>query len=529
MRTIGKLAILSLLSLFLTASALLAADGGNAVGAAAGGGLFRAAAPESAVQDRYVVVLREHAAKLSLGREQAELPRVAAVAERLSRRYRFSVVKVWDRALRGFLIEAPEEAAQRLAMNPLVASVEQDASWRSGIDTSAPVGNCYRLDSYPYGSIYSRTPPAASPQAIACSESNPLLDSGGSGQTPLCRDNWGLDRIDQRASQRDGLYAFDRTGSTPGQVNVRIFLLDSGLNVSHREFLNAAGTASRATALNFTDYGPADGCSPPTEDPKGHGTHTAAIAAGRIFGVAKDATVVMLDVESNCVLPGGLVANSSPRSWVINALNQVAGQRPSVLSWSGGNDQEHTLQFSDVRAAVQGVVSSGVLVVQSAGNQSSPYPTPGIPTYPTSVENACSWSFGSLAGVLVVGGIDQSNNRWTRHWSGDVPEAHCNSTERDCGSNVGSCIDVWAPAANILSASGFDPYGYCRLSGTSMAAPHAAGVAALYLQAHPLASPAEVEAAIIASATTGLLNTNTSTPNHIGTGSPNRILYSRVP
>jgi subtilisin family serine protease len=177
------------------------------------------------------------------------------------------------------------------------------------------------------------------------------------------------------------------------------------------------------------------------------------------------------------------------------------------------------------------------MVVQSAGNQSSPYPQTGYSpaSYPTGVYDACEWSYGYLPGVLTVGGADQNNNRWTSYWSGDspvgctLPPGFDGLDKVSCGSNVGYCIDVWAPAANILSASRFDAYGYCRLSGTSMAAPHAAGVAALYLEAHPLALPAEVEAAIVAGATTGLLNTNPTTPNHIGSGSPNRLLYSFVP
>ncbi|MEA2693624.1 MAG: hypothetical protein QOJ16_3011 [Acidobacteriota bacterium] len=496
-------------------------------------GTFKAAAAKSAVTGRYVVVLRDHAAKLSLDEGRADLPNVSAVAESLSRRYGFTVVKVWDRALRGFILDGTEEVAQALARNRQVESVEQDALGASK-QQSAPVGNCYGYDSYPYGSLFYRTPPAASPQTISCPESNPALDLGGAGQPPVCTDNWGLDRIDQHAAQLDGLYTFDRTGSVPGQVNVRIFFLDTGINAAHREFLNQAGTASRASAILFSaDLSINTAChnpDPPTHDPYGHGTHTASIAAGRTFGVAKDASVVMLGVETRC--DNGLILD--PYSSVVDALNYVAGQRPGVLNWSGGNDQQ-ILASSAIRSALQGVANSGVLVIQAAGNQSSPYPQPGYSpaTYPSGVYNACDWTFSGISGLMVVGGVDQHNNRWTRTWSGDVPSAHCvsnpNGAPPDCGSNIGACISLWAPAADILGASRYDTYGYCRLSGTSMAAPHAAGVAALYLQAHPLALPAEVQAALVASATTGLLNTNTSTPNHIGPGSPNRILYSRVP
>jgi len=496
-----KAAILA--ALFVTATATVEA------------GTFKKAAEEKAVAGEYMVVLKEHAAKLSIKPERTDLPTAATVGRRLEKRYGVTVVKVWDRALPGLLIRATDEAAQRLADDPRIEAVEQNATFPFENEESAPAGSCYGLDSYPYGSLFYRTPPAASPQSINCSDSDPTHDTGGNGQPPLCQDNWGLDRIDQHAAARDALYTYTRTGSVPGQVNVRIFLLDSGVNATHREFLNSQGTASRAFGIDVTG----DTSCAPTTDPIGHGTHVAGIAAGRTFGVAKDATIVVVRA-SNC---RGITFTS----WIVDALNAVAGQRPSVLNWSGGNDQT-IIGTTAIRTAVQGVVNSGVMVVQAAGNQSSPYPLPGWSpaVYPTGVEDACSWTFGNIPGVLVVGGTDQNNNRWTRIMSGDLVQSFC---PPDCGSNVGSCIDVWAPAANILSAGRYDMYGYCRLSGTSMAAPHAAGVAALYLQAHPLASATEVEAAIVASATTGLLNTNAQTPNQIGPTSFNRLLYSQVP
>ena len=478
-------------------------------------GIFKAAEPQNGVPGEYMVVLKEHAARLSLNPERTELPEVRTFVDRLSKEYGVTVLKVWDRALRGFLIAASERAARLLADHPLVDSVEQDTVNRLGPMESSPAGSCYGLDPYWYGSLFYRTPPAASPQTITCDDPHPAHDAGGVGQPPRCQDNWGLDQIDQRGATRDGLYTFERTGTVPGQVHVRIFVLDSGINAGHREFLNRQGTASRASAIDVSG----DTSCAPTTDPHGHGTHVSAIAAGRTFGVAKDAYVTL-------VRPTDCSFSYRP-SWYVDGLNTIAGQRPSVLNWSGGNRQD-VVSNTAIRAAVQGVVNSGILVVQSAGNQSSPYPQPGVSpaVYPTGVEDACYWGFGNMAGVLLVGGMDQNNARWTRHVSGDLVEAFC---PPDCGSNVGPCIDVWAPAANILSAGQYDPYGYCRLSGTSMAAPHAAGVAALYLQAHPLASPTEVEAAVRASATIGVLNTNTSTPNHIGTSSSNRLLYSKVP
>lgn len=481
-------------------------------------GTFRAA-EKNAVSGEYLVVLRAHAAKLSLDPQKSHLPSARSVAARLARRHHGQVVRIWDRALRGFLLHATEAEARKLAANPAVESVEQNFSVKGEDLIAAPAASCYGLDAYPWGSLIGRTPPSASPQTIACDDPDPTHDGGSNVQPPRCRDNWGLDRIDQRSSTRDGLYTFDRTGRVPGVVHPLIMFLDSGINARHQEFIGLNGR-NRAAAVDVTG----DASCAPTSDTHGHGTHVAAIAAGRTFGVAKDADILMIRTLS-CAASGHI----SYPSWIVDGLNTAAGHRPGVLSWSGGNAQEWVYNNA-IRTAVKGVVNSGVLVIQAAGNQSSPYVVAGTSpaAYPTAVEDACSWSFGTLPGVLVVGGVDQNGARWTRHISGDLTGSFC---PPDCGSNVGSCIDLWAPAANIISAAGRpdDSYSYCRLSGTSMAAPHVAGVAAFYLQTNPLATPQQVEAAIIAGATTGVLNVTPNSPNRIGPGSPNRLLYSKVP
>ena len=481
-------------------------------------GTFRAA-EKNGVPGEYLVVLRADAAKLSLEAGKSKLPRAQTVASHLARQHHGKVARVWDRALRGFLFQGTETEARKLASHPSVESVEQNFSVRGEELIAAPAASCYALDGYPWGSLIGRTPPSTSPQTIACDDSDPTHDGGKNSQPPRCRDNWGLDRIDQRSSTRDGLYTFDRTGRVPGVVHPLIMFLDSGINSRHQEFIGLNGR-NRAAAIDVTG----DTSCPPTSDTLGHGTHVAAIAAGRTFGVAKDSDVLMIRTLS-CAASGYV----SYPSWVVDGLNAAAGHRPGVLNWSGGNFQSWIFNNA-IRTAVQGVVSSGVLVIQAAGNQSSPYVVPATSpaAYPTGVEDACSWSFGTLPGVLVVGGVDPNGARWTRHLSGDLPGTFC---PPDCGSNVGSCIDLWAPAANVISAAGRpdDSYSYCRLSGTSMAAPHAAGVAALYLQAHPLATPAQVEAALVSSATAGALNVTPNSPNRIGPGSPNLLLYSKIP
>jgi subtilisin family serine protease len=488
------------------------------VASVAQAGTFRAAPPEKAVAGEYLVVLRQHAARLSLQKDRPDLPAVRTVAKRLSLGYGVKVDRVWDRALSGFVINATEAQARRLAADPLVESVEQNFGFSTVEGESARAGSCYGLDSYPYGSVFYHAAPTSSPQTLICSDPDPTHDTGSNSTPPLCQDNWGLDVVDQHSLTRNNQYTYTRTGSVPLQVNVTIFLLDTGVNAGHRDFLNSAGTASRVSGFDVTG----DTSCAPTTDPIGHGTHVAGIAAGRMFGIAKDAYVVEARA-STCT-------GATFETWIVDALNAVAGHRPAVVNWSGGNSQA-IVGSTAIRMAVQGVVNSGMLVVQAAGNQSSPYPQPGVSpaVYPTPVSDACDWSFGGMTGVIIVGGVDPAGNRWTRIGSGDLVSSFCTGPGGDCGSNVGSCVNVWAPASNILSAGRYDTYGYCRLSGTSMAAPFVSGTAALYLQAHPLATPDEVKSAIIGSATTGLLNTNTSSPFHIGATSPNRLLYTGVP
>ncbi|MEP7011950.1 MAG: S8 family serine peptidase [Acidobacteriota bacterium] len=518
--------------LILILSALICASGLRA-------GTFREATRDG-IPGQYIVVLRESSAKLGVLSKASPLPTVAEAASGLAKRYGISIGKVWDRALRGFVMQGTEDDAKRLAAHPWVESVEQSFEGKAEDLVASPVRSCYSLDSYPWGSLVGRPVTSASPQTITCVDSDPTHDLGSTTQAPQCRDNWGLDRIDQRSSVRDGLYTFDRTGRVPGVTHPVVMFLDLGLNARHQEFIGLDGR-NRAAVIDMSG----DRRCPIDSDTYGHGTHVASIAAGRTFGVAKDVDVLMIKA-TDCNL-------AYQADWVISALNTAAYRRPGVLSWSGGNSQLVVSNHA-IRTAVQGVVNSGVAVIQAAGNQSSPYVIPGTSpaAYPTQVEDACSWTFGSVPGVIVVGGVDQNGSRWTRHLSGDlagsfcpppncVPSNFCLPTEcrdqfgrclpLDCGSNVGTCVDLWAPAANILAAAGppDDSFSYCRLSGTSMAAPHVAGVVALYLQAHPAATPAEVEAALKLSATAGVLNINTSSPNQIGPGSPNLLLYSKVP
>ena len=482
-------------------------------------GQFRAAGANG-VPDQYMVVLAEGAARKAPWPDELpdlDLPPVAAVAQTLARRHGGAVIRVWENALTGFLVRMPAGRAQALARDPRVAFVEQDSMYLEP-EWSSPVADCGAGTSGVLNNLRPLPTSSSSPQTITCDDPDPSHDTTGAGQTPRCIDNWGLDRIDQRGAARDARYYFDRTGSQyPWTVTV--YVVDGGIYAGHREFLNDAGQSRVAPGYDATG-GPTYACGlgSNTEDttPHGHGTHVAGIIGGRTYGVAKNVRIV--PVKIGC-------PDVAYHSWLVSGLDWIAGTStiPSVVNWSGGNAVDWMSDPTIITAA-RGVVNHGYLLVQSAGNQSQAY----APMHPELVKDACNYSLGAtVAGAMIVGGSDERDGRWTREASDPLFQSYADVG--DFGSNVGSCIDIWAPAAHVVSASKWGPWAYCRLSGTSMAAPHVTGAAALYLEAHPLASVNEVTQALINNATWGALDTNPSSWNRIGTGSPNVLLYSRVP
>jgi serine protease len=269
---------------------------------------------------------------------------------------------------------------------------------------------------------------------------------------------WGLDRIDQRNLPLDATYNYDTNA-----VNVDVYIIDTGIRATHVEF------GGRVTN-GYTAISDGNG----TNDCNGHGTHVAATVGGAIYGVAKS-------VELHPVRVLGC-NGSGATSGVIAGVKWVAANHSTLavanLSLGGGAS---TALDDAVRAAI----TSGVTFAIAAGNSNA---------------DACNSSPARVAQALTVGSTTSTD-------------------ARSSFSNFGTCLDLFAPGSSITSAWNTSDTATNTISGTSMATPHVAGVAALYLALNPSASPSAVRTAVV----------DNATPNKVtgaGAGSPNRLLYS---
>ncbi len=267
---------------------------------------------------------------------------------------------------------------------------------------------------------------------------------------------WGLDRIDQRNRPLSGTYTYNWTGS-----GVRVYVIDTGIRTTHTQF---GGRASNV----FDAFGGSGA------DCNGHGTHVSGTVGGSTYGVAKSALLRGVRVL-DC---GG----SGSTSGVIAGVNWVTQNHinPAVANMSLGGGASSALD-----SAVNSLSNSGVPIAVAAGNSNA---------------NACDSSPARAVNAITTGSTTSSD-------------------ARSSFSNFGTCLDIFAPGSSILSAWYTSDTATATLSGTSMASPHVAGVAALYKQANPSASATTVRNAIVNNATTNVIT-------NVGTGSPNRLLYS---
>ncbi|WP_207782274.1 S8 family serine peptidase [Phytoactinopolyspora limicola] len=276
--------------------------------------------------------------------------------------------------------------------------------------------------------------------------------------------SWGIDRIDQRNLPLDRRFTYPTSAGT----GVTVYVLDTGNRHTHQDF----GNRARGGRDFITPGGNSVDCN-------GHGTHVASSAVGSAYGVAKRASTVAVRV----------LGCDGSGSWdgIVGGVDWVTanGQRPAVVNMSlGGSGSQPSLEN-----AVRRSINAGFQYSIAAGNS-------GV--------NACNFTPARTPEAITVGSTQSSDGR---------------SVHPGWASNVGTCLDIFAPGSSITAAWHTSNTATNTISGTSMAAPHVAGAAALYLSENRNATAQQVKAALVNNATTGVVT-------NPGAGSPNRLLYT---
>lgn len=278
--------------------------------------------------------------------------------------------------------------------------------------------------------------------------------------------SWGLDRVDQRTGL-DNSYSYVTSAS-----GVFAYIIDTGIEFAHVDF---GGRATSGYDFVSNDAS-ADDCN-------GHGTHVAGTVGGASYGIAKGVSLVAVRVL-DCNGSGTTSGVIAGIDWV---TQHHAAQAVANMSLGGGFSQS-------LNDAVTNSITSGVTYGVAAGNGNFF----GIP------QDACNSSPASTPAAITVGATDKTDH-----------EASF--------SNYGSCVDLLAPGVGITSAWYTTTTASNTISGTSMATPHVVGAAALYLAAHPTATPAQVASTLTSGATSGTITLNSTTR-----GTPNLLLYTLV-
>jgi subtilisin family serine protease len=275
--------------------------------------------------------------------------------------------------------------------------------------------------------------------------------------------SWGLDRIDQSDLPLDGSYSYTTTAA-----NVNAYIIDTGIRFTHQTFGSRAHTGFDAVTANGT-----------AEDCHGHGTHVAGTVGGAEYGVAKAVELYAVRVL-NCQGSGTTAQVVAGVDWVTQ--HAVA---PAVANMSLGGSVSNAID-----QAVSSSIASGVTYAVAAGNGN----------FLGLASDACTVSPARVPEAITVSATNNTDTKAS--WA-----------------NTGSCVKIFAPGVGITSSWASSDTATNTISGTSMATPHVTGAAALYLADHPTAAPAEVQAALVDSATPGHVT-------NAGWGSPNRLLYT---
>lgn len=269
--------------------------------------------------------------------------------------------------------------------------------------------------------------------------------------------SWGLDRIDQKTLPLNSSYTYPDSAGT----GVTAYIIDTGVRITHSTFGGRATYGYDAVDNDNT-----------AQDGNGHGTHVAGTVAGTAYGVAKNAKIVGVRVLDN--------AGSGTTAGVVAGIDWVTANavKPAVANMSLGGGVDTALD-----TAVRNSIASGVTYAVAAGNSNA---------------NASNYSPARVTEAITVGATTSTDARASY-------------------SNYGAVLDIFAPGSSITSSWNTSDTATSSISGTSMASPHVAGAAAVFLGANPTATPAQVATGLINASSTGVVTSP-------GTGSPNRLL-----
>ena len=302
-----------------------------------------------------------------------------------------------------------------------------------------------------------------SPEALAQLEADPNVayieqDQWMRADATQTGATWGIDRVDQRNLPLSGTYTYTNTGA-----GVTAYIIDTGINTTHNEFGGRASVGYDAIGDGRNGI-----------DCNGHGTHVSGTVGGTTYGIAKSVTLKAVRVL-DC-------SGSGSNSGVIAGVDWVTANHSgaSVANMSLGGGASTALDN-----AVTNSINSGVSYAIAAGNSN---------------KNACNYSPARTPSAMTVGATTSTDARASY-------------------SNYGACLDLFGPGSSITSSWIGSNSATNTISGTSMATPHVAGVAALYLQSNPTASAATVRNALVANATSGKVTS-------AGRNSPNLLLFS---
>ncbi|WP_028661565.1 S8 family peptidase [Saccharomonospora saliphila] len=343
--------------------------------------------------------------------------------------------------------------------NSYIVVLEEGSSVEQVADRhDASVKRVYRnaLNGFSATMNEQRAKRAAADPAVAYVEQNRVLHTTADQFDPP---SWGLDRIDQRELPLDDVYSYATTAS-----GVEAYVIDTGIRVSHDDF---DGRARHGWDFVDNDAN-ADDCN-------GHGTHVAGTIGGGSYGVAKGVELIGVRVL-DCQGSGSYAGVIDGIDWV---TENASGPAVANMSLGGGAS-------TAVDDAVRRSIDAGVTYALAAGNDYG--------------ADACNTSPARVTEGITVGSTTSSDSR-------------------SSFSNIGSCLDLFAPGSSITSAWIGSDSDSNTISGTSMATPHVAGAAALYLADNPSASPRQVRDALVNGGTSGVVG-------DAGSGSPNVLLYT---